>query len=565
MVRLLKLAAIVAALVALVVVAGRWRTQSPAPGDDMLVASARTEPASYNRYVEGSAATELVSLLTDATLVRVNRSTDVVEPALAESWTQSPDGLTYTLKLRRDVRFSDGAPFTAADVLFTARVLYDPQVASPVASSMRIDGKPLALAAPDDFTVTVTLPAPFAPGLRLLDQMPILPRHKLETPFTEDRFRESWRSGTPFTELARLGPFMLTEHVAGQRLVFTRNPHFWRTDDEGERLPYLDRLVVAIIADQNTEALRLAAGEIDLMANGDIRPEDYATFKRASEDGRLHLIEVGIGLDPNMLWFNLSDAPGARAPWLGDRRVRQAISYAVDRQAMVDTVYLGAAVPIYGPVSPGNRTWASSTVPQYVHDPARARTLLSSAGLRDPDGDGMLDDAAGKPVRFSIITQRGNTPRERSAAVIQEHLRQVGIAVDVVALDSDSLVTRWAAGDYDSIFFGVQASSTDPAMNSDFWLSSGAYHFWNPGQEAPATQWEARIDELMVRQAAAPTLAERQELFAEVQRIIGEELPVIYFAAPRVTLAVSPRVQNPTPVLQLPQLLWSAETLSVSR
>lgn len=565
MVRLLKLAAIVAALVALVVVAGRWRTQSPAPGDDMLVASSRNEPASYNRYVEGSAATELVSLLTDATLVRVNRSTDVVEPALAESWTQSPDGLTYTLKLRRDVRFSDGAPFTAADVLFTARVLYDPQVASPVASSMRIDGKPLALAAPDDFTVTVTLPAPFAPGLRLLDQMPILPRHKLETPFTEDRFRESWRSGTPFTELARLGPFMLTEHVAGQRLVFTRNPHFWRTDDEGERLPYLDRLVVAIIADQNTEALRLAAGEIDLMANGDIRPEDYATFKRASEDGRLHLIEVGIGLDPNMLWFNLSDAPGARAPWLGDRRVRQAISYAVDRQAMVDTVYLGAAVPIYGPVSPGNRTWASSTVPQYVHDPARARTLLSSAGLRDPDGDGMLDDAAGKPVRFSIITQRGNTPRERSAAVIQEHLRQVGIAVDVVALDSDSLVTRWAAGDYDSIFFGVQASSTDPAMNSDFWLSSGAYHFWNPGQEAPATQWEARIDELMVRQAAAPTLAERQELFAEVQRIIGEELPVIYFAAPRVTLAVSPRVQNPTPVLQLPQLLWSAETLSVSR
>jgi peptide/nickel transport system substrate-binding protein len=149
--------------------------------------------------------------------------------------------------------------------------------------------------------------------------------------------------------------------------------------------------------------------------------------------------------------------------------------------------------------------------------------------------------------------------------MIQEHLRQVGITVDIAALDVRSLQQRWMTGDYESIFFAVQASATDPALNPDFWLSSGAFHFWNPAQAKPATEWEARIDELMRRQAAAPNLAERQQLFAEVQRILGEELPAIYFVAPRVIIAVSPKVANPAPVLQAPQLLWSADTLAVAR
>ena len=542
---------------------GRAPDADPTPRT--LTASLRSEPARYNRYVEGTAAGDLVSLLVDGRLVRVNRATDTIEPGLAESWTASPDGLTWTLALRRGVRFSDGAPFTSADVLFSARVLYDPAVNSPLASAMRIGGQPIAFAAPDAFTVTMTLPAPFAPGLRLLDNLPVLPKHRLEAPLAEGRFADAWRAGTPVDQLAGLGPFVLAEHVAGQRLVFARNPHYWRTDGQGARLPYLDSLTVLIIPDQNAEALRMAAGEIDLMSNGDIRPDDYATFKRAEEAGGLRLLDVGVGLDPNLLWFNLTPAARARLPWLHDRRVRQAISFAVDRQAMADTVYLGAGVPVHGPVTPGNRTWASASAPQYPHDPARARALLAEAGLSDRDGDGVLDDGAGRPVRFSIATQKGHTLRERSAAVIQEQLRQVGIRADIATLDVGGLVQLWQSGTYDSIYFGVQASATDPALNPDFWLSSGAYHFWNPAQPSPATEWEAQIDDLMRRQSTTAALAERQALFAEVQRIFGEELPAIYFVAPRVTIAVTPRVANPTPVPQTPQLLWSAETLSVAR
>ena len=528
-----------------------------------LTASLRSEPAGYNRYVEATAAADVVALLTQSSLVTVNRITDELQPALAESWTPSADNQTYTLKLRQGVQFSDGTPFTSADVLFSARVLYDVKAGSVFASAVRIDGRPLEFTAPDAHTVIVRLPAPFTPGLRFLDGIPILPRHKLEAALDGGRFADAWKTGTPPAQLAGLGPFVLVEHAAGQRLVFERNPRYWRRDANGVQLPYLDRLTVAVVPDQNTEALRMQSGDIDLMSNGDIRPEDYASFRRASEQGRLRLIDVGVGLDPNLLWFNLQNGQ----PLFAQQAFRQAVSYAIDRQAIVNTVFLGAAVPVFGPVTPGKKTWYSEAAPTYPHDPARARELLASIGLQPRGSAGMLHDASGRPVRFSILTQRGHTMRERTVAMVQEHLRQVGIQVDVAALDPGGIVERWQKGDYDAIYFGVQQSSTDPAIGGlDFWLSSGSFHFWRPRQPKPATEWEARIDELMRRQASAPTLSERQQLFAQVQKIFGEQVPGIYLAAPRVTLAVSSRVANPQPALQIPQLLWSADTLqSTSR
>jgi peptide/nickel transport system substrate-binding protein len=461
------------------------------------------------------------------------------------------------------VVFSDGRPFTSADVLFTFRVAYDPAVNSSLRSSLQVNGRPLAVSAPDPQTVVVTFPEPFAPGLRLLDHLPVLPRHRLEAALDAGAFNAEWVPSRPLTDVAGLGPFTLTEHVPGQRLVFDRNPHYFRRDERGSQLPYLDRLILAISPDQSTETLRLEAGEVDLMTNGDIRPQDYAGLKRQADAARLVLHDVGVGLDPDFLSFNLRPARAAdpRAGWLMRRELRQAIAFGVDRQAIVNAVYLGAAVPINGPVSPANRTWFSDSAPQYPHDPARARTLLAAAGLTDRDGNGTLDDARGVPARFSIITQTGHI-RERVTTVVQEQLRQLGLQVDIVSLDPGGIFQRWSAGDYDAILFGLQASSTDPALNREFWLSSGAYHFWNPAQQKPATEWEARIDTLMREQATARSLADRQRAFAEVQRIIGEELPSIYFVVPRVTIATTRKVMNATPAPQIPQLLWSADSLA---
>jgi peptide/nickel transport system substrate-binding protein len=264
-----------------------------------------------------------------------------------------------------------------------------------------------------------------------------------------------------------------------------------------------------------------------------------------------------------VLWFNLT--PGSAVekakPYLQRPEFRQAISYAVDRDAIASTVYLGAAVPVYGPVTPGNRTWYSDSVPTYPHDAARAKALLAGLGLADRNGDGRIEDAAGHPVQFSIITQRGNI-RERTATMIQEQLRQAGIMVDVVGLDPQSIGARWGKGDYESIYFGFQASSFDPAINLDFWLSGGSGHVWNSG---PPARWERTIDDLMQRQAAAPTLAERQRLFADAQKVFGENLPALYFVAPRISVAMSSRVGGAMPVLLDPKILWNAATLYATR
>ncbi len=526
-----------------------------------LVASMRSEPTRYNRYVDTGPATEVLSLLTHGRLVRINRATDELEPWLAESWTSSSDGLTHTLKLRSGVRFSDGEPFTSADVLFTIRALYDPDVNSSLKTATLPGGRPLDASAPDASTVVLRFALSYAPGLRLLDHLPILPRHKLEAALTEKRFLDAWKVGTSPADIAGLGPFVLKEHVSGQRMVFERNPHYWRRDERGAPLPYLDALTVVFISDQNTESLRMEAGDLDLMANGDIRLEDYAAFKRAADAGRLRLIDVGTSLDPNYLWFNLSPSRAPGKPWLDRREFRQAISFAADRQAIVNAVLLGEGVPMHGPVSPGNRTWYSGATPTYEHNLPKARELLAGIGLVDRNGDGVIEDPAGAPIRFSLLTQRGHTVRERTASMLQEQLRHVGITVDVVALDTGSLRQRIVKGDFETMYYGFQQSSTDPAVSAEFWLSSGSFHAWNPGQRAPATPWEARLDELTLRQMQTLDLEERKRIFAEMQRILGEELPVIAFAVPKVILAVGHRVVNPTPALPIPQLLWSADTL----
>jgi peptide/nickel transport system substrate-binding protein len=533
-----------------------------------LVVSLRSEPSTFNRFVNGgnSSATDAITQLTQATLIRVNRVTGAIEPALADRWTTSPDGRTFTLSLRDGVTFSDGAPFTSDDVLFSFAVAYDAKVASVLAQALEVRDKPLQVSAPDAHTVVVTLPAAFAPGLALLDNLPILPKHQLQAAYAAGKFQDAWNVSTPPGSMAGLGPFVLTQYEPGQRLTFTRNPHYWRKDASGVGLPYLDSISMEIVGSQDAEILRMQAGSIDLMAQADLRPQDYASLKRLAGQGSMQIVELGPGIDPNMLWFNLTPQAAARPgkSFLQRAEFRQAVSYAVDRDAIVSSVYLGDATPIDGPISPGNKTWYSPESPRYPHDVNRAKALLAGIGLADRNGDGMLEDASGAPVRLTILTQ-ANHIRGRVATVLQEQLRQVGIAVDVAALDPRSMFQRFSAGDYDAMYYGFQASSLDPGNNLDFWLSGGAAHVWNPGQAQPATPWERRIDELMQQQIAASTLAERQRIFSDVQKVFGENLPAIYFVAPNIAIAMSGRVGGAQPALIDPKVLWAADRLFLQR
>ncbi len=535
-----------------------------------LVATIRSEPRSFNRYASRDFATEIFSFLTEARLVRVNRATQQVEPWLAESWTCTRDGLGCTMKLRRGLTFSDGVPFTSADVVFSFQAIYDGPTGSPLAESVAVGGKQIAVSAPDASTVVIRFPSSFGPGVRILDNLPILPRHKLESALRAGSLRKAWGTDTRPEELAGLGPFVLREYVSGQRLVFARNPRYWRKDAAGTALPYLDGLTLEVVPDQNAELLRLESGQSD-MTQSEVRPDDYAMLKRAEAAGKLRLFDAGLAFDSDCFWFNLqpSRASDPRHAWLQSLQFRRAVSLAVDRKGFADAVFLGAADPIWGPVSPANATWyppaSSRAVPSPPYDPAGARALLGEAGLRDRNNDGLLEDAQGAPVRFALLTQRGQTALERGAAVIRDDLRKIGITVDVVALEVGALVERMMKGDYDAIYFRFVMTDTDPALNLDFWLSSGSAHVWNMAQKTPATAWERELDGLMLKQAAETSLAGRQRLFWQAQKLLADHLPVIYFAVPRVFVATSSRVTGAIPAPVRPPLLWAPDTLAIKQ
>ena len=533
------------------------------PGGELVV-SVRTDPQSFLWFTKRDGVTQLVTFLTQARLVRVDRATQNVEPWLAESWTRSADGRQYTVKLRPGISFSDGHPFTSDDVLFSFRAAYDE--GSVIGDSLQENGKRLQVAAPDPTTVVISFAEPFGPGLRILDNLPIVPRHKLEAALKAGTFARAWGVSTPPQDMAGLGPFVLTEYVPGQRLRFSRNARYFRKDANGIALPYVDRVLVQVAPDQDTELLRLDAGQVD-MSTTEIRPEDYAPLRRAADAGRVQLFDLGAAYDPDSLWFNLK--PGGlgsdpRAAWLQRDELRRAVSLAVNRQLFADTVYLGAATPAFGPITTANKPWYSPDVPHTSYDPARAKLLLASIGLTDRNGDGVLEDARGEPARFTLLTQKGLSSLERGAAVIRDELKKIGLVVDVVSLEGNAVIQRFLSGhNYDAVYFRIATTDTDPAINLDFWLSSGTSHVWNLAQATPATPWERQIDELMTRQMTSSDEHERKRLFDEVQKVFAEYLPIIHFAAARVYVAASARVTHVTPAVLRPQLLWSPDTIAV--
>lgn len=528
-----------------------------------LTSSLRSEPRTFNRIAQANVPSDLYAHLTGGKLIRVNRATQDVEPSLAESWTVSPDNTTFTLTLREGVQWSDGTPFTSADVVFSFQAIYDPKVGS--GSALFIDGKPLTVTAPDARTVVVTLPSTFGPGIALLDNMTMAAKHKYEAALKAGTFARAMGPSTPPADLVGLGPFMLTSYTPGQRLVFDRNPRYWKKDEAGVQLPYLDQVIFEIVPDQNAELVRLQAGQLDMLQQ-QVRPEDIATLRPLEKQGKLRLLELGVGVDPDMFFFNLRSpywAKDARRDWITRKEFRQAISHAIDRESFANTVFLGAGVPVWGPITTGHQQWFSPNVPRYGYSLDRSKEILAGIGLTNRDGDEWLEDANGTEAQFSVIAYRGNTSIEKGSQILRDELKNVGVKVDVVLLEQGALVQRMLKGDFESIYFVANQTNLDPAMNADFWLSSGQAHVWNIGQPTPATDWEKQIDDLMVTVMSSVDQAERKKTFDDVQKIFAENLPVIYFVAPRLYMGVSSRVSGLTPAILRPQLLWNAERMTV--
>jgi peptide/nickel transport system substrate-binding protein len=358
---------------------------------------------------------------------------------------------------------------------------------------------------------------------------------------------------------------VIREYQPGQRVLLDRNPRYFRAAEDGSTLPYLDRLVLQVVPDHDAELMRLESGEVDLGASA-LRVADYAPVRRLEDQGRLRLIELGVDVGVDAFWFCLAPEVKQADPrfdFVRRPEFRQAISHAVDREAFAETVFRGAAVPVWGPVTPGNSEWFSPDLPRYAPSDDRARELLRGIGLEDRDGNGVVEDAGGAEARFTVVTERGVESYELGLAVLVAELARVGIALEIAELESSEVAKRLLACDYDAMYYRPAIAGLDPALNLDFWLSSGPAHVWHRAQRSPETDWERRIDTLVLEQAASRDFARRREQFTAVQRILAENLPVLYFAAPRLHYAHTPRVRGVVPSVLHPPVLWNADGLSV--
>ncbi len=533
-----------------------------------LVVSLRGEPKTLNPLIAADARSREVIGVMQADLIHINRVTQLTEPALAKSWKISPDGLAYTLVLRQGLKFSDGQPLDADDVLFTFRTYLDENVHAPQRDLLIVGGKPISVRKVDAYTVVFQLAKTYGVGERLFDGLAILPRHLLEKPYQEGKLGQIGSLATAADQWTGLGPFRLKEYVAGQRLVLQRNPYYWKSDIKGKRLPYVDELVFLFVPHADAQVLKFQSGETDMISQ--LGAENFSVLSRQQRG--YTMTDAGPGLEYNFLFFNLNDAGEKTSPelqrnqkWFREVKFRQAVSAAVDREAIVRLVYQGRGAALWGLVAPGNRRWGNEKLPHPARSLDRARTLLKDGGFSSstgPNGESTLLDSDGKPVEFSILTSSSNADRAKMAALIQDDLKQLGMRVQVVPLESRSLLDRVTQSrDYDACIMGIASYDADPNSDISVWLSSGGLHLWNPSQAHPATPWEAEIDRLIEEQMSASTFEKRKKLYDRAQEVLAENQPMIFLASPDILAGAKNSVGNFHPAVLEPYVLWNVEQL----
>jgi peptide/nickel transport system substrate-binding protein len=533
-----------------------------------LVVGQRSEPKTLNPVTATDAVSREVIGRLMADLITINKSSQQTEPALAKSWKMSADGRTFTLKLRKGIRFSDGHPFDADDVVFSFIVYLDEAVNSPQRDLLLIDGKPLVVTKLDQQTVRFTLPRPYAAAERIFDGLAMLPKHILEKPYREGRFVQAWTLNTSAAEIAGLGPFRVKNYVAGQQIVLERNPYYWKTDRDNHRLPYLDELVFLFVGSEDAQVMRFEAGETEIVNR--LSTENYSLLSREQSRTNSQLMDLGPSLEYNFLVFNLNDLNSKKLDditrkqaWFRELRFREAVSAAVDRDAIVRLVYGKRGTALWGNVGPGNKLWMNQALPHPQRSEETARQLLKSAGFSWSNA-GQLLDPSGKAVEFSIVTSSSNTQRMKIATLLQDDLAHLGMQVHVVPLDFRAMIDRvFQNFDYEAAIMGLGGGDADPNPEMNVWLSSGSSHLWNLGETKPATTWEREIDGLMQQQMITLDYQKRKRLYDRVQQLIAENLPFIFLATPNILVSAGAQVGNFHPAVLDHYTLWNADQLYV--
>ena len=541
---------------------------SPGQYGGIFVRSDAQEPKTFNFLVAEDAYSSQAIGLLSSSLTRYHPLKEEVVPGIAKSWDISADNKTYTFHLRQGVRWSDGHPFTADDVIFTFDAIFDPRYPNRYSQQYTIAGQPLRYEKVDDYTVRFITADIYAPFLTDIGYASILPRHKLQAYFDNGTLQKQWTSQTAINtpeEIVGTGPFRILSYRPGERMVLAPNPHYWRADETGQRLPYVDFLISKFVPSQNTETVLFATGQTDA---ANINVTDIAWVARAAETYDFTLYDRGPAAGISFIWFNQHPGQGPegqpfvrphKLKWFQNQQFRQAIAYGLDRPGLIRAVYFGRAQPLNTIISPASRKWHNPSTRTYSYDPERARSLLKAAGFRYR-ADGTLEDAEGHPVEFEVLAGEGSQTASGILTTLMENMKALGIRVRINFLDFGTLISKTSSTyDYEAAMMGFTGGG-DPSGGKAIYRSDGRLHLWYPEQPEPATEWEARIDAIMDEQERTLDEDKRIALIYELQEIFSEQLPLIFLITPNAYAGIGNEWQN-VRVPPLGDITWNLDEL----
>jgi len=492
----------------------------PVADGDMLVESSIGDAKTLcPPLVSESAGGDIIGLVFNG-LLRYNEKLEL-EGALAEKWTVSPDGKVITYHLRPGVKFHDGVPLTADDVVFTYQVYTDPKVNTPYGADYQYIQSVNAL---DPLTVRVTYRQAYAPALTNTFSS-ILPKHILAgKDLNKDDFNRH-PIGT--------GPYKFVEWKTDQKIVLEANPDYW----EGK--PHIKRFVMRIIPDQSAGFLSLLKGETDAIGawtTGTITPEQYARQTQdAKFTGRFNKHQTDQFAYYFIGWNEAN-------PLFKDPKVRKAMTLAIDRTAIIQNVVYGLAKPCTGPFVPDS--WASDpSVKPLPYDPAAAKKLLAQAGWKDVDGSGVLTkdlgDGKRTPFKFKLYTNQGNVSRERIATIVQQQLKEIGVQVEPVIMEWTALLSQFIdKRKYDAMVMGWQFGPEPDCYLSWHSSQTGEHQYNQVGYK------NAEVDRLLVEGRTTLNQAKRQAIYRRIHRILHEEQPCTFLYVPYSLSAVHKRFKG---------------------
>ena len=550
------------------------QVQEPGSYGGRFVFVTTSGPKTFNAILANeTSTTDMTDSRLFAGLTEFDNATQTNYGLLAKSWDVSPDGLTWTWHLRRGAAFSDGHPITAEDVLFSFQVCMDDSIHPSILDFLQIDGKKFELSAPDSHTVVIKIPRPYALMIPVCGSVRIMPKHVLEAAYRRGDFEAAYAVSTKPDSIVTSGPWRVHEYVAGEKTVLTRNPYWFGVDPQGHRLPYLDELVYLIVPDQDAAALKMQNGEADALDN--TKPENYKSYAENQKKSGYTLYDLGPSLTTNFFWFNLNKVRKAtrgktiggpqvdpvKYAWFNNPAFRRACSMAIDRDAIIQSVYFGEAVKNWSTSTPGNKIWYDPGITKYDYDPERAKQLLAGLGWRDRNGDGILEDGSGHKVSFTIKTNADNTMRVAACNFLKDDLAKIGIECNPKPVDFNTLVTNIRQDfDYEAVLLGLgSAVPPDPGMGQNVWRSSGITHYWNIRQPHPETPEEARIDRLMTANVTTDDLGERRRTWKEIRNIVNQECWVVWLPTINVKVPISNRFGNLHPTVIPQRILWNIE------